>query len=272
MMNDYITVSRLEVYANHGVFPEENKLGQKFVISLKLYLDLSKAGADDDLTQSVDYGQVCRRVCDLAKSDTYKLIEKLSYEITQTLLDEYELLKAVEATVEKPWAPIGLPLDTVSVTVKRARHMAYIAVGSNMGDRESYIGTAIEKLNHTRGCRVLRTSCLLETKPYGVTDQPDFLNGALCVSTYLRPHELLELLQRLENEAMRVRERRWGPRTLDLDILLYDDVVINDERLCIPHADMKNREFVLKPLEEIAPFALHPIYKKTVREMLEELV
>ena len=270
MMIDQITVSRLEVFANHGVFAEENKLGQKFFISLKMYLDLKRAALNDDLTQSVDYGEVCGKVTDLAKNNTYKLIEKLAYEITEMLLDEYPILKAVETTVEKPWAPVGLPLDTVSVTVKRSYHTAYIALGSNMGDKEKYIESAIEKLNAAKGCHVKKTSSLIVTKPYGVTDQDDFLNGALILRTYLEPIELLELLQRFESEAKRVRERRWGPRTLDLDILLYDNEIISEENLKVPHADMHNREFVLKPLAEIAPFAYHPILKKTAGELLSE--
>ena len=93
----------------------------------------------------------------------------------------------------------------------------------------------------------------------------------MSVITYLEPHELLNLLQKLEQEALRVRERHWGPRTLDLDILLFDDKIISDNDLCVPHIDMQNREFVLKPLSEIAPYALHPIFRKTVLQMYSEL-
>lgn len=270
-MNDYIKISGLEVYANHGVFPEENKLGQKFVISIKMCLDLSKASENDDLKQSVDYGEICGRVTQFTQNNTFKLIETLAYGITENLLDNYRLLTSVETTVEKPWAPVGLPLDTVSVTVKRRWHTAYVAVGSNMGDKEKYINTAIQSIDHEKGCHVKSISNLIVTEPYGVTDQPDFLNGALSVITYLEPHELLNLLQKLEQEALRVRERHWGPRTLDLDILLFDDKIISDNDLCVPHIDMQNREFVLKPLSEIAPYALHPIFRKTVLQMYSEL-
>ncbi len=270
-MNDLIKISRLEIYAYHGVFPEENKLGQKFLVSLKLYMDLSKAAKNDDLTLSLDYGEVCGKVSDFVKGNRFDLIETLAYGITELLLDEYELLTSVETTVEKPWAPVGLPLDTVSVTVKRMRHTAYIAVGSNMGDKENYINTAIQSIDHTRGCKVKKISSLIATKPYGVLDQPDFLNGALSVSTYLEPFELLKLLQKLEQDAQRVRERRWGPRTLDLDIILFDDLVITDDDLCVPHIDMQNREFVLKPLAEIAPYSVHPLFRKTISQMYSEL-
>lgn len=266
-MNDHITISRLEVYAKHGVLPEENTLGQKFIISVKMFLDLGKAGKNDDLTQSVDYGKVCHDIYLITVNNTFELIETLAYKITVYLLNNYKLIKSVETTVEKPWAPIGLPLDTVSVTVKRERHTAYIALGSNMGDREKYINTAVDRLNRERGCIVAAVSDLIETKPYGVTDQDDFLNGVLKLETYLTPHELLDLLHTIENESGRVRERRWGPRTLDLDIIFYDDLIMSDEELCIPHPDMHNREFVLKPLAQIAPFVMHPILKQTAEKL-----
>ena len=104
-----------------------------------------------------------------------------------------------------------------------------------------------------------------------MTDQDEFLNGALKMETLLTPHELLELLHRIEQEAGRKRIRRWGPRTLDLDIIFYDDLVAEMDALCIPHVEMHKRAFVLEPLHEIAPYKRHPVYGKTVREMLEDL-
>ena len=109
------------------------------------------------------------------------------------------------------------------------------------------------------------------TKPYGVVEQDDFLNGAMEVRTLLTPEELLEELHRIEAEHGRERVLRWGPRTLDLDIIFYDDLISQEDDLCIPHVEMHKRSFVLEPLEEIAPYKRHPGNGKTVRQMLEEL-
>ena len=104
-----------------------------------------------------------------------------------------------------------------------------------------------------------------------MTEQDEFLNGVLEMETLLTPQELLAQLHRIEAEANRERILRWGPRTLDLDILLYDDIVLEEDDLCIPHVEMHKRSFVLEPLAEIAPYKRHPVYGKTVREMLEEI-
>ena len=104
-----------------------------------------------------------------------------------------------------------------------------------------------------------------------MTDQDEFLNGALKLRTLLTPHELLERLHEIEREAKRERVIRWGPRTLDLDILLYDSEILDDEELHIPHIEMHKRDFVLKPLAQIAPYARHPVYNRTVQELLEAL-
>ena len=114
-------------------------------------------------------------------------------------------------------------------------------------------------------------SDFLVTKPYGVTDQDDFLNGCIKLRTLLTPRELLDRLHHIEQAAGRERILRWGPRTLDLDILFYDDLILGEADLCIPHVDLPNREFVLRPLCEIAPYLHHPATGKTVREMLQEL-
>lgn len=109
------------------------------------------------------------------------------------------------------------------------------------------------------------------TEPYGGVEQDDFLNACLILKTLISPEELLEKLHEIEKEAHRERIIRWGPRTLDLDILLYDDLVMENDELIIPHVEMHMRDFVLKPLSEIAPNVRHPIYKKTISQLLKEL-
>ena len=264
MKLDEIRIEELEVFANHGVFPEENVLGQKFLVSAVLYTDTRKAGQTDDLTASIHYGEVCAFIDRYLREHTFKLLERAAECLAEELLLNTNHLRKVRLEIKKPWAPVGLPLKTVSVSVEREWHDAVIALGSNMGDRQGYLDGAVEKLDVVQGCRVRKVSGFLETPPYGVTDQADFLNGCLELETLLYPHELLDELHRIEKEAGRERILRWGPRTLDLDIIFYDDLILQDSDLCIPHVEMHKREFVLKPLSEIAPYRRHPVTGKTV--------
>lgn len=268
---DRINIKNFEVFAHHGVFPEENILGQKYIISAALYTDLRKAGMSDALEKAIDYNRICRNIKGFIENNTFKLIETVAEGLAAMLLNENPALQKVWLEVKKPWAPVAVHLETVSVEIERSRHTAYIALGSNMGDREERLRFAVSRLENARGCRVVRVSGFIDTAPYGVTDQDDFLNGCLEMETTLTAHELLDLLHDVENEAGRVRGVHWGPRTLDLDIIFYDGEVISDETLQVPHYDMRNRDFVLKPLAEIAPYMLHPVLKKTVAELLGEL-
>lgn len=268
---DQIKITDLEVFANHGVFPEENKLGQKFLISAVLYTDTRKAGKTDDLTASIHYGEVSAFITKYMKEHTYQLLERVAETLAEEMLKSISGLCKIDLEIKKPWAPVGLPLKTVSVKISREWHTTYIALGSNIGDSETYLNEAVEKIGQIPTCTVEKVSSYLVTEPYGVTDQPDFLNACLKMRTLLYPEELLKELNRIEKEAGRERILHWGPRTLDLDILLYDDIVLEEDDLCIPHVEMHKRSFVLEPLAEIAPYKRHPVYGKTVREMLEEI-
>ncbi len=268
---DKIKISNLEVFANHGVFPEETALGQKFIISAVLYTDTRKAGKTDNLKDSIHYGQVCQYIEQFLKTHTYKLIESAAEHLAEELLLSVPGLCKIALEVKKPWAPVKLPLETVSVEIERGWHTAYIALGSNMGDREQYLKNAAAALSKIRCCKVIKISSFLETEPYGVTDQGKFLNACLQLHTLLGPEELLAKLNQIESEAGRERTIRWGPRTLDLDIIFYDDLIYEHDNLCIPHVEMHKRDFVLKPLHEIAPYKRHPGTRQTVREMLEAL-
>ena len=228
-------------------------------------------GKTDDLADSVHYGEVSAFISLYLKKHTFKLLESAAENLAEELLIKYPLLQEIRLEIKKPWAPIRQSLKTVSVEIKRGRHTAYIALGSNLGNREAYIKDAVKALNDIRGCRVKQISDLIETEPYGVTDQDNFLNGCLELETLLPPEELLEELNRIESEAGRERKVHWGPRTLDLDIIFYDDLIVQETELCIPHVDMQRRSFVLEPLAQIAPYKRHPVYGKTVKEMLEEM-
>ncbi|KPK74173.1 MAG: hypothetical protein AMJ89_06840 [candidate division Zixibacteria bacterium SM23_73] len=169
---------------------------------------------------------------------------------------------------------------------------AYISIGSNLGDRLEYIRGAIRKLKQSKEIEICRASSVYETEPVEyrvkgqgskVEKQPWFLNMILELETTLEPSNLLELLLGIENQMGRTRPAlrpeqtqgtefvRYGPRNIDLDLLLYDDLVLNSDKLTLPHPRMHQRKFVLVPLAEITPKVVHPLLKKSVEKLLEEL-
>ena len=130
MKADKIKIQNLEVFANHGVFPEENVLGQKFVVSAVLYTDTRKAGQTDELTASIHYGEVSAFIDRYLKEHTFQLLEKVAESLAEELLLQTKGLQKIRLEIKKPWAPVGLPLETVSVEIEREWHTAYIALGS----------------------------------------------------------------------------------------------------------------------------------------------
>ncbi len=147
----------------------------------------------------------------------------------------------------------------------------YLGIGSNLGQRENNCRKAIEHLTDA-GVKVKKQSKPVETKPWGVEDQPAFINMAAMAETSLEPLELLSELKAIEKAMGRDMEAgRWAPRLIDLDILLYDDIVLETPELIIPHPLMHERAFVLAPLAEIAPYMMHPVLNKTVSQLLGEL-
>lgn len=269
---DQIIIENLQVYAYHGVYREENEKGQNFYINAVLETDTVNAGTLDDLELSTNYGEVCRFLDEFIKRHTYRLIETVAEKTAEAILLNFPLIRQVTLEVRKPEAPVPLPFESISVRITRGWHRVYLSGGSNMGDRERHLREAEEAIRADEKCRMLRMSDLIETSPYGGVEQDDFLNCAMELETLYTPKMLLEKLHEIEHAHGRERKIHWGPRTLDLDILFYEDCVMYTEELIIPHADMHNRRFVLEPLMQIAPYTEHPVLHKSVRQMYEELL
>ncbi len=146
----------------------------------------------------------------------------------------------------------------------------YLLLGSNLGDRKKNLDDAIEQITVQLG-EVFSRSAVYETDAWGKTDQPGFLNQALGLKTTLSPEELLDKVLNIEKELGRVRKERWGARLIDIDIILYDDKVINiGNKLNIPHPEMQNRKFVMQPLAEIAAEVIHPVLNESIKDLLKK--
>lgn len=269
--SDRINIKGLKLYAYHGCLEEERQKGQEFTLDITLYLNLTPASITDNLERTVNYSEACQVAQEVFTKYAYNLIETAAEEVAAALLIKYSLVDKVTVEVFKPHAPIPLDFENVSVFIERKRHTAYIAVGSNLGESEATIAKARELFLKVEGNEILAESSLIVTKPYGVTDQPDFINGMWKVSTLLPPYDLLKKLNEIEHRLGRERLIHWGPRTIDLDIIYYDNLVIDSEKLTVPHIDMANREFVLKPLLEVDPYVRHPITGLRAQEMFDKL-
>lgn len=268
---DKIYIKDLQIFANHGVLKEEKKLGQKFIISLELKLNLKKASVGDDLNETVNYAKLCAEVEKIFKKESFDLIETAAEKIAEYILLNYEKVEGVKVLLKKPWAPIGMNLEYASVEIERKWHTAYIGLGSNMGDKSKNLQDAIDIIESNINNKAIKVSEFYDTKPVGYLEQDDFINCALGLKTLFNPEELIDFLLKTELQLKRERIIRWGPRTIDLDLLLYDDVITSDEHVIIPHPRMAERLFVMKPLSEIAPYVVHPLLNKRMIELEAEL-
>lgn len=261
-----INIHDLKVSACHGVLPEEKINRQPFYFDVSMQYDFEKAAKDDDLNLTLNYDEIMHAISDFCKDNTFDLIETLCHRTATMLMRKYPI-DSVSVTVKKPQAPVSLPFDNVSVTTTLTRTTALLSLGSNMGDRQAYLDGAIKSLQDNQDITVERISAPFENPPYGGVAQLPFINMAVKISTYLSPYELLDYLHSIESQAKRDRSVRWGDRTLDMDVVFYGDSIIDDDTLTVPHPDYVNRDFVLKPLKEIAPNFVCPLLKKRIRDL-----
>jgi len=276
-MQDEIRIENLECFAFHGVNPEENEKGQLFYVNTTLYTDTRKAAQNDDISLTTDYGEVTLFINKFMKANTYKLIETVADKLATAILLNFPLIHKLDLEIRKPHAPINLNFSSVSVKISRGWQRVYVATGSNLGESEKNINNAITQMKENKYIRDVKTSELYRSAPYGMEDQPDYINGAVTFLTLLSPHELLTFLHQLEIKAGRERKKdssknaRWLARTLDLDIIFYEDLQIDEADLVIPHPDLHKRDFVLIPLINLNRHLKHPTLNRVIVELLDEL-
>lgn len=266
---DRILIDDLRVLTVIGALAHEREIAQPIRIDLSIGVDLHEAGRSDDLAATVHYGLVCERVTELARDSKDILLERLAAKVADVVL-EFDLVDEVEVTLTKLRPPIAEDVQSTAVRIVRTRaeaaapplvaHSAFIALGSNLGDRERYLRFAVSELSN-----VVAMSQVFETAPVGgPVDQGAYLNMVVQIETPLDPYALIRRCQRIEANALRQRIVHWGPRTLDVDLLFYDDINITSEALTVPHPRIFERRFVLAPLSELAPQLCPPDWEATL--------
>ncbi len=252
-MMDRIVLQGISAHGHHGVLDFEKADGQGFVVDVSLEVDLRRAGRTDLLAHTVNYAEVAADVVSLVTGPSLDLIETLADQIAEVVLKR-PLVQAVEVTVHKPQAPVGVPFGDVQVRVERHRDVpVVIALGANLGGVLSTLEASVRALADVDGLQVTAVSELIETDPVGGPDQPAYLNAVVLARTRLAPFALLTELHAIEADRGRVRETRWGARTLDLDLIQYGDpesgseLISQDPELMLPHPRAHERAFVLAP-------------------------
>ena len=257
-MTDVIEVNGIRAVTIVGALPHERETPQPLRIDLAFEVDLHDAGSSDELGDTVNYGLVAERTLAVVEESKDILLERLVSRIADEVL-AFDRVEAVTAKVTKLRPPIAVDAIDTAVRIRRTRaeaqipphtvHTAYVALGSNLGDRQGYLRLGVAGLGN-----VSAMSDVYETDPVGgPDDQGPFLNMVVQLQTSLDPFALLRRCQRIEAEAMRQRLVHWGPRTLDVDIVLFDGVSMESDDLTIPHPRYAERRFVLAPLADIAP-------------------
>lgn len=266
---DRVTVTGIEAFGRHGVFDHEKADGQRFTCDVTLWVDTRRAAARDDLAEAVDYGAVAQAVHAVLAGPPRDLIEAVAADVADAVLTDARVL-AVDVTIHKPQAPITVPFADVTVAVHRSRADALVAarpaapvpvalaLGSNLGDRAQLLAAAVRALATTPGIDVTAVSPVVESDPVGGPEQGAFLNAVVLARTTLSPLALLHACQDVEVGLDRRREVRWGPRTIDVDVLVHGDLAVDTWALTLPHPRAAGRPFVLLPWALVDPDGVLP--------------
>lgn len=251
-----VSLAGLKAIGFHGVLTDERRDGQPFVVDAELALQ--RASRADDIATTVNYADLARAIIDDIERDPVDLIETLADRIAATCLARDGVTRA-QITVHKPQAPVGVPFGDVSVTVVRRPPVDVVwALGANLGDCAATLQRAVDALGDLPGTRVDAVSSVYRTAAVGDVDQPDFLNLVAVGHTDASARDLLRHARGIEDALGRTRERRWGPRTIDIDLISRGGARMERRGLILPHPWAHARAFVLVPWLEADPDAVLP--------------
>lgn len=263
---DRIALRGLTARGHHGVFDHERENGQDFTVDITLHTKTARAAASDDLGQTISYADVADQVIGIITGEPVDLIETLAERIADAALATGAL--AVDVTVHKPSAPIPHDFTDAAVSIRRLGVLlrppkpaadVVVSLGSNLNDPVTQVEVGAGKLARVLEYeRMSRTRVTAAEVAPGQPTQPNYINAIMIGSTTLSPLGLLAELQRIEDEQGRVRDERWGPRTLDLDLVSYkvagNEITSDDPDLTLPHPRAHVRSFVMEPWAEVDPW------------------
>ncbi len=270
-MENTIHINGLEVHAYHGVNEPEKIQGQRFYLNVILYLDYQNTISSSNIDNTVHYGQVGQNIIDFFKQNRCDLIETITHKLITMLFEKYHLVTKIDLEVVKPWAPLKFSFENVKTRVIEKKTTVYIALGGNIGNTQSYFKEAINLISDMQGVYDLRQSKIYKSSPFGDVKQADFYNMAIAIETNIHPNRLLKKLKQIEQTLDRQKTLRWGPRTIDLDIILYGNDIVCTPELAIPHKMMAKRDFVLKPLLDLNCNLIDPRTKAYLSDIYESL-
>jgi dihydroneopterin aldolase/2-amino-4-hydroxy-6-hydroxymethyldihydropteridine diphosphokinase len=277
---DKILITGVAVWGKHGVFSFEREQPQPFTLDMEIWADISKSCISDNLSDTINYADIYNIIKNVVETQSFMLIERLSYVIIEKVFSYDMRIQKIRIRTVKNKAPLEGQVDGVGVEIEKSRdpawsqdtygkvsieksetavntkteangeYKAVLSLGSNIGDRKQNIQKALEILANSN-CTILNKSKLYETTPVGYINQEKFYNAAILVKTLLNPFELLTKIREIENTLGRKKTIKWGPRTIDIDIIAYEGCIINTEKLTLPHKEYTQRTFVLKTLADI---------------------
>ncbi len=273
-MSDQIHIKDLLLRAIIGINDEERRNQQDVLLNITLYADMHTAGRSDDIEDAINYRTLTKRVIQLVEGSRFYLVEKLVTEIARTCLDDPRV-EAVRVQVEKPGAlrfarSVGVEIHRTRAELEPRLHRSFISMGSNI-DSEANLREAVQRL--AQYCTLLAVSSVYETAPVGKIDQPAFLNAAALIETPLTAAQLkTDVLEAIEQELGRVRtDDKNAPRTIDLDIALFDDQILDIGSRHIPDPDILKYPYVAVPLADLAPQERHPETGQPLSEIARAL-